>query len=133
MARTAPAQSDIWSQRLFRLVAREATTRPADHDDAYFRRGFGETAKFVRRFGTALDFREKAILDLGYDEITGDLNKMTPSRFMAIMRGGGIRATLFRTAVSEHPLARPLGFLAQLPPTREYGTFNVYSVWERNH
>ncbi len=58
------ARSD-WSQQLLHLIATRHPVRPADHDETYFRDGFGQTEKFVRRFAGRLDYRDKTVLDLG--------------------------------------------------------------------
>ncbi len=52
------ARSD-WSQQLLHLIATRHPVRPADHDETYFRDGFGQTEKFVRRFAGRLDYRDK--------------------------------------------------------------------------
>lgn len=54
-----------WAQRLLHLIATRHPSRPADHDAAYFRDGFGQTEKFMRRFAERLDYRDKTVLDLG--------------------------------------------------------------------
>ncbi|HEY8602527.1 MAG TPA: class I SAM-dependent methyltransferase [Thermomicrobiales bacterium] len=54
-----------WTQQLLHLIATRHPVRPADHDETYFRDGFGQTEKFVRRFAGQLDYRDKTVLDLG--------------------------------------------------------------------
>ena len=54
-----------WPQHLLHLIATRHPVRPADHDEQYFRDGFGQTEKFMRRFAGHLDFRDQTILDLG--------------------------------------------------------------------
>ena len=54
-----------FSGRLLRLVSKRTTSRPRDHEEAYFRLGTSEASTFLHRFGFPIDFRGKRVLDYG--------------------------------------------------------------------
>jgi len=68
---------------------------------------------------------------LRFGDVVGGLNKMTFSRFQAIMSSSGLECVSFRTNVSDHPAVRIMKLLAGIPPLREFFTSNAYTIWRK--
>jgi hypothetical protein len=64
-----------------------------------------------------------------FGEIVGGLNKMTLSRFRAIIAANDLEEVYFRVNASKHRLGPAFSLLAKLPLAREYFSFNLYGLW----
>jgi 2-polyprenyl-3-methyl-5-hydroxy-6-metoxy-1,4-benzoquinol methylase len=64
-----------------------------------------------------------------FSEIKGGLNKMTFTRFSAMMADTGFEPIYFETNVSDNPAVKAMKAIAKVPPLREYFTTGIYSIW----
>ena len=66
-----------------------------------------------------------------FEEVPGGLNKMTLSRFEAIMESSGLECRYLETNVSDNPVVRTMKMISLIPPLREFFTTNVYGLWRK--
>jgi SAM-dependent methyltransferase len=66
-----------------------------------------------------------------FEEIRGGLNRMTLSRFEAIMAQGGLEPTYFEVNRNDRAIAKVLNAFSRIPGLREYFAFSVHTVWRR--
>ncbi len=64
-----------------------------------------------------------------FEQVKGGLNKMTLEKFMNIMKNSNLETLYFKTNVHDRKLTKLFNILSCLPFSKEYFTFNLYSIW----
>lgn len=67
-----------------------------------------------------------------FEQVKGGLNKMTLSKFMAVIESSNLEPLYFKTNVHDRKLTGVFNILGRLPFCKEYFTFNLYSIWRVN-
>jgi SAM-dependent methyltransferase len=64
-----------------------------------------------------------------FEEVKGGLNRMTLTRFRAIMAQSRLEPTYFAVNRNDRAIAKVLDALGRIPGLKEYFAFSVHSVW----
>ncbi len=64
-----------------------------------------------------------------FEQVKGGLNKMTLSKFMAVIDSSNLEPLYFKLNVHDRKLTGVFNILRRLPFCHEHFTFNLYSIW----